>query len=336
MRTIKFLVVAMLALMFIASGCANNSKSGNFTINIVRDFKEAPKSARLWLPYPVSNDFQKIENVVIEANTRNYSVKQDPGNKMHYLYAQWEDKPRYINLQMSFDVKVRKNRIKGLKETNQPIPQEIKKYLVSTPWIPTYGKIAKVAKEATAGKKGILVKARAIYDWVVENTYRDPDTVGCGLGDPLAFVEKPGGKCADISSLYVALARAAGVPAREVFGLRVGKKTKNMTKGYHCWAEFYLPGVGWVPVDPADVRKMMLVKKLNLEQAKKYREYYFGAKDENRIVLAKDARGITFSPKQSQGPLSYFMYPYAEVDGQALDSFDPTHFKYEVWYENES
>jgi transglutaminase-like putative cysteine protease len=129
----------------------------------------------------------------------------------------------------------------------------------------------------------------------------------------------------------VALARAAGVPAREVFGLRLGKgETQDITKGHHCWAEFYLPGTGWIQVDPADVRKVMLVKKLNLEEAKPYREYFFGAVDEYRIVLERGGRGILFNPPQKGGPLNYFMYPYAEVDGKPLDYFDPGSFSYTV------
>jgi transglutaminase-like putative cysteine protease len=92
-----------------------------------------------------------------------------------------------------------------------------------------------------------------------------------------------------------------------------------MTKGHHCWSEFYLPGYGWVPVDPADVRKAMLKEGLDLKQAEKYREYFFGAVDEYRIVLGRGGRGHYLNPPQKDGPLNYFMYPYAEVDGKALE-----------------
>ena len=148
------------------------------------------------------------------------------------------------------------------------------------------------------------------------------------------ILTKRGGKCADISSVFVALARAAGVPAREVFGLRLGKKSEqDMTGGYHCWAEFYLPGTGWIPVDPADVRKIMLIKKLKLKDAQSYKEYYFGAVDEYRIVLERGGRGITLQPPQKGGPLNYFMYPYAEVDGRPLDYLDPKSFNYSVRFQ---
>jgi len=127
-------------------------------------------------------------------------------------------------------------------------------------------------------------------------------------------------KCADISSVYVALARNIGVPAREVFGIRLGKKAEqDITGDYHCWAEFYLPGTGWVSVDPADVRKKMLVNNLKLADVKEFREYYFGKVDQYRIA-------------QATNPLNYFMYPYAEVNGKALDYFDPKSFRYSVHF----
>ena len=88
-----------------------------------------------------------------------------------------------------------------------------------------------------------MERAKAIYDWTVENMYRDPDTKGCGKGDVCSLPVKPGGKCTDISAVYIALCRAAGVPAREIFSVRLGKKDgEDITTYQHCWAEFFLPG----------------------------------------------------------------------------------------------
>src|SRR5208283_255737 len=77
-----------------------------------------------------------------------------------------------------------------------------------------------------------------------------------------------GGKCADLNALFVGLARAAGVPARDVYGIRtaksqlgyksLGASSEIVTKAQHCRAEVYLGELGWTPVDPADVRKVML------------------------------------------------------------------------------
>ena len=126
----------------------------------------------------------------------------------------------------------------------------------------------KIVGEANA--RSDIEKARAIYEWIVDNTFRDAKVRGCGIGDIAAMLKTGnlGGKCADLNALYVGLARAAGVPARDVYGIRVapskfgykslGASAEDITKAQHCRSEVYLAGFGWVPVDPADVRKVVL------------------------------------------------------------------------------
>jgi transglutaminase-like putative cysteine protease len=181
----------------------------------------------------------------------------------------------------------------------------------------------------------VLEKAKAVYDWTVENTYRDPNTLGCGVGDVYRLLKNPGGKCADISSIYVAIARAAGVPSREIFGIRMGKKpVEDITTWQHCWAQFYLPGYGWVSIDPADVRKMMLVENLKISDPKTvaYREYFWGSVDPYRIKLS-EGRDLILNPPQAGQPVNYLMYPFAQVGSRTLDWLDPATFKYTIKYQ---
>lgn len=164
--------------------------------------------------------------------------------------------------------------------------------------------------------------------------YRDPKTKGCGPGDVCSLLMTSGGKCTDINSVFVTLCRAAGVPAREVFGIRQGKKdVVNISKWQHCWAEFFLPGYAWVPVDPADVRKMMLKHDLKPgdKKAKEYREYFWGAWNQYRVKMAV-GRDLKLTPAQKGEPLNTFGYPYAEVGGKAIDWLDPATFKYTITY----
>ena len=149
-------------------------------------------------------------------------------------------------------------------------PSELEYYLQPTALVPTDGIVKEQAVACTRGATTDLEKARNIYDWVVDNTFRNPKTRGCGTGDIRFMLETGdlGGKCADLNALYVGLARAAGLPARHVYGLRIAKSdlgykslgpaTEVCTKGQHCRVEVYLTGYGWVPVDPADVRKVVL------------------------------------------------------------------------------
>lgn len=125
---------------------------------------------------------------------------------------------------------------------------ELEHFLRPTKLLPTGGIVKTTATEITRGAKTDLEKARAIYEWIVDNTFRDPRTRGCGLGDIRYMLESKdfGGKCADLNALYVGLARAAGLPAHDVYGIRIAKSelgyrslgaaTENVTKAQHCRA----------------------------------------------------------------------------------------------------
>jgi transglutaminase-like putative cysteine protease len=295
-------------------------RSGEIEIAVTIAAPDDSKDVRAWIPYPVSNNTQDISNVRVNGNFSQSGIygEKETGNLS--LYAEWAKPEKERTITLTFNATARELVKKNFPAVEPAIPVEIQEYLKSSKLIPTDGKVKEVALGITHKKQKISAKARAVYQWVVENTVRNPDTKGCGTGEVEIQITKRSGKCADISSVFVSIARAAGVPAREVFGLRLGKKDdEDMTGGHHCWVEFYVPGYGWVPADPADVRKAMLVEKLDLKGAEKIIDYYFGAVDEYRIALAVGGRGYYLNPRQNDGPLNYFMYPYAEVNGKALE-----------------
>lgn len=326
------MILFTLFILFITSSAFGGIPSGTVTFNIRPNVLKNSKEAKLWMPYPLSSEYQTISNVRIKGNYDVSGVYKDPRSGAVFYYAEWKAIKAQPFLIMSFHVDLKSRNMGTLKDSKGPVPAIVKKYLEPTRGVPTK-EFKDIAKTITSGKRGILQKARAVYDWTVENTFRDPKVKGCGLALPGRTLNehKGGGKCADISAVYVSLARAAGVPARDVYGLRLADpESGNITGSFHCWAEFYLPGTGWVPVDPADVRKVMLFNKLTLKDADKWREFFWGGDDLFRIVLEKDARGVTFQPKQNGKAINYFMYPFAQVDGVTLNYFDPKHFVYSV------
>src|SRR3984893_7171815 len=136
--------------------------------------------------------------------------------------------------------------------------EELAEYIKPTASFPKTGVVLAESREIVGARTAPLDKARAIYDWIVDNTFRRAETRGCGLGN-IAFMLETGdlgGKCADINSLFVGLARAAGLPARDFFGVRVAdsKLTKSLgksgdiTKAQHCRAEVYIDTNGWFAV----------------------------------------------------------------------------------------
>ncbi len=145
-------------------------------------------------------------------------------------------------------------------------------YLKPSKLIPIDGIVKQTSDAITRGHATDHARARAIYDWIVDNTTRDPEVQGCGIGDIRGMLETKNlsGKCADLNALFVGLARAAGLPARDLYGLRVAPSTQfpslgraggNVTTAQHCRAEVWADGFGWIPVDPADVRKVILEEK---------------------------------------------------------------------------
>lgn len=290
------------------------------TVSVDLPEADGAKRVRLWIPYPMSDEHQEIRDVAVGGNSTAHGVyrESDFGNTM--LYAEWKDTAGKKTLTYRFTVLRREVLTKEIPATELPFsPAEFRRELVLDSPGATEAVVASMARKITEGKKTSREKARAIYDWIVENMYRDPAVKGCGQGEVDKLLARPGGKCADIHSVFVTLARASGVPAREVFGIRLPKgKEGDMTGAQHCWAEWYAPGRGWVVVDPADVRKAILEKKMTLAEAGRLRDYYFGAVDENRIAFGTGRR-IRLSPPQDSAPLNYFMYPYAEADGRPLN-----------------
>jgi transglutaminase-like putative cysteine protease len=222
---------------------------------------------------------------------------------------------------------------------------ELEHFLRPTKLLPTDGIVKATASEITKGANTDVEKARAIYEWIVDNTFRNPKTRGCGTGDIRFMLESKdlGGKCADLNALYVGLARAAGLPARDVYGIRVAKSemgykslgtsSEKVTKAQHCRAEVYLVDYGWVPVDPADVRKVVLEeppgnRPLEDDMVKKARARLFGSWEMNWMAY-NFAHDVAL-PGSNGAPVGFLMYPQAETTDGRLDSLDPDNFKYEI------
>lgn len=296
--------------------------------------------ADLWLPLPqILGDFQRVETPVFQTNADSRGIYHDPSDGTPLFHAHWNKSVSSRVANVSMRVSTR-DRHTGLKESRQALPSEAIRYLRASPSMPTDGIVAQRAEEITRGANGPLQKSHAIYQWIVDNTFRDPKVKGCGRGDIRYMLESGdlSGKCADLNSLFVGLARASGVAAREVYGIRVADSTQfpslgksgDISKAQHCRAEFYLPGTGWVPVDPADVRKVVLEEKLPLSDPRvsALRKRLFGYWEMNWVGFN---RARDFMPRPpAREPLKFFMYPHAETATDASDDLDPPNFRYRI------
>lgn len=314
-----------------------SEQKGVVTNTIDMSKYEKGKVVRAWLPVPQDGDFQTITDVSFKADTATKAeiTTDDLGNKM--LYVEWdkdaEPADRIATLTFHAD------RFEALTPSmveEGAVPAGMDKYLKGSMMVDVDApEVQELAKQITEGKTTTLEKTQAIYDWIYENMNRDDSVAGCGDGDVCRLITtSKAGKCTDINSTFVALCRASGIPAREVFGIRINDA--DITKNQHCWAMFYLPGTGWVPADPADVLKAVLKDNLDKtsDEALAKKDYYWGGWDAKRIELS-EGRDLILNPKQDGEALNDFGYPYAEVDGEVIDSFNPTDFAYTYSFEQE-
>lgn len=333
----KVLLITLLIVILVPNGYEAMASKAFHSCRVVMEFDLSDhgpgKEARLWIPYPSSGRYQLVTDIKVSGSFDRSGVYTDRKYGVQMLYAYWSPGHRVRRLVFSFNV-TRWERI------DRPFPNRMPcwdrsayaDYLEPPVHDASAGCIRELALSITDGKKDVLGKARAIYDWICENMRRDPGVRGCGQGNVCLLLGSRRGKCADIHSVFVALCRAAGIPAREVFGLRLGRNgINNITTWQHCWAEFYLPGHGWVVADPADVLKAMLAGHLDpgSPAIKDIKAYFWGAVDPYRVRLSR-GRNVILNPPQQGPPLNYFMYPFAQVGGKSLDWLEPGTFRYKI------
>lgn len=309
---------------------------------------ERPQSKmQAWIPLPSVNEADWFKSGASKwiTNAKSVTRVKDPKYAAEMLHVVWADGEASPSIEVTSRISTR-DRAVDLSKPGNAMPltaAERQLYLEGTDLIPVDGIVKATSDEIVAGKHNEIDKARAIYDWVVENASRNPKTRGCGIGDIAAMLASGNltGKCADLNALYVGLARAAGLPARDVYGLRIapsqfgykslGAGSSNVTKAQHCRAEVFLVGFGWVPVDPADVRKVALEEppaNLALDDPKVVaaRNGLFGSWEGN--WLAYNFAHDVALPGSSHPRLGFLMYPQAERASLLLDCLDPDNFKY--------
>jgi transglutaminase-like putative cysteine protease len=269
----------------------------------------AGERVRVWIPAAHSDAYQEVK--IISANGDLPLKKTHEsrfGNEMYYAETA-KAKDAELHFEIVYDV-VRTERLTlGVatpRLTDVKLDERQKKQdLAPDKLVPTNGLPAELALKVTEGKTTPLEKARAIYDYVFATMRYDKTGTGWGRGDVLYACDAKKGNCTDFHSLFIAMARSQGIPARFEIGFPLPPdKHSGELAGYHCWADFFEPQRGWVPVDISEAWK---------HQEK--RDYFFGAHDANRVEFTT-GRDLELSPKQDGSPLNYFVYPYVEVAGK--------------------
>jgi transglutaminase-like putative cysteine protease len=316
-----------------------------FEVTTRVEVRQPSGTTRVWVPEALADDtpFQRTLGNVVQGEGGTTTVTKKSPDALAIVSALFPaGVPPVVTVTTRVSTRDYAVDLSGV--NHEAAPQSLDYFRRPTKMIPTSGVVQSTALEITKGARSDLDKARAIYEWVVDRTRRNPQTRGCGTGN-IRFMLESGdlsGKCADINSLFVGLARASGLAARDVYGLRVapsklgykslGTASDDVTKAQHCRAEVYVSGCGWVPVDPADVRKVALQeppghRPLDDDMVARARARLFGSWEMNWIAY-NFAQDVELPGSGAVVP--FLMYPQAETGGARVDSLDPDAFHYAI------
>ena len=303
----------------------------------------------IWLPVPdVDSDYQRPLDNTWTGNASSARLVADSARGVRMLVAEFSEAAGAPVLVLTSRVQTRNRQVDWNRggEVNED-PALLRANLLPTEMLPTDGVVRKTALEATRGARTDVDKARAIYQWVVANAHREPTTRGCGMGDIKAMLETGnlGGKCADLNAIFVGMCRSVGVPARDVYGLRVaasafgyrelGANPANLKGAQHCRAEVFLRSQGWVAMDPADVLKVMRqetpqwLKDPTMPLVAPVMKGLFGSWEGNWVAY-NTGHDVVLPGTSRKGTLPFLMYPNGENANGRFDELAPDNFRYTI------
>jgi transglutaminase-like putative cysteine protease len=258
---------------------------------------EITGNAKMWVPIPTTDSFQTVEVKSIKT-PGHHEIRQDLkyGNSVLFLTLGPENSEKTV--EMRFQIRRLE---KGVYAAQTPVNGQ---YLEPERLVPANETFRNIAEKVVEGKKGDLVRARALYDHVIDRMRYMKYGSGWGKGDAVYACDVRTGNCTDFHSYFIALCRAVGIPARFAIGASIpSERNDGGIDGYHCWAEFYTDGMWW-PVDISEGDKCSSLS-----------TYYFGHHPANRIELSR-GRDLVLEPGPASGPINFLAYPVLEISGK--------------------
>jgi transglutaminase-like putative cysteine protease len=288
-----------------------------YTVEIAK-VPEGAKTVDLWIPMPSDNQRQTVRLLnESELGAGRMTADKKFGNRIYYRrfelpLAGGEKSTAQgapIKVELLYDVEVHEATVpaaKNLISTTEGVPgPEFAPYLSDSKMIPIKGRITQLARGVKLADGEPLRAGRKIYDYLIDTMVYDYKAAGAGTGNAVWACDSKTGDCTDFHSVFIGVCRSRGIPADHVFGMPMPPdKSEGEIRHCHCWAQFWVAGVGWIPIDASRASKFP-----------RDREYYFGTLGSTWLTLAH-GRYVVLEPPQQGPPINMFEAPLAEIDGQ--------------------
>jgi transglutaminase-like putative cysteine protease len=269
---------------------------------------ELTDSAKMWIPLAANDPFQSVELIsLITAGKKEILTDREFGNRILYLELGPEDSGMPVEVHYQVE-----RQEKGPYAGKKP---QMEAFLTASTLLPVGGRFSDIVYDILKDKQheSHLMKARALYDYIIDNV-RYAKQGKYGTGDANFACDARSGNCTEFHSLFISLARTAGIPARFAIGAFIpSERNEGGVNGYHCWAEFFAEGKWW-PVDISEGNKYSALA-----------TYYFGHHPANRLELSR-GRDLEVNPGPVSGPIPFHAYPVMEIAGKEM--LVPTKFSF--------
>ena len=330
---------------------AKNDRSRSFQFKYTVDIESTDgKKLEVWIPVPKSNEVQTISNLQLYTNELQYTIEDETVHGNKYLYINDSTGTSKItNISMTFDV-IRIEHQNMIYDNVDP-----QKYLGAYSTVPIGGIFNKIITDNKLTKNDVrgiynyvidgmhYGKPKSIDDIYYKEPWLSPDKkygmkqVGrdniitlykksiidgnnytFGNGNAIYACDIGVGNCTDYHSYFMSLDRTLGIPSRFHMGFPIPAGQNGNVSGYHCWADYYIDGKGWYPVDISEADKTPYRK-----------DYYFGTVDNNRVEMMV-GRDFILNGYELE-TTNFFIYPIMEVDDKKSFSFSQN-FSYKKLY----
>ncbi|MDP6423453.1 MAG: transglutaminase domain-containing protein [Planctomycetota bacterium] len=302
----------LLVLVWLLAACGQaylepQASSRHVELDMQAELAAAGGVATIWLPVPVSEEWQELGPLRPRARGGPIVERYDEiGNRMISVTGT-------APLAISYKVTVRRYRVVPATESFESGSLPTTSRWAEAARLAPTRPLHREALLATGREPTVLGKARILYGRVLDElAFSAPggagrNDKGWGKGD-LAWIRRTkSGNAIDFHALFIAYCQSLGIPAALELGPTLpptrSRDWCDVTEP-HAWCRFFVPGMRWQPVDLYEAK-----------QHAKRRTFCFGGLTEDRVRLSI-GRDLYLLPAQGAGPLNVFDRPYAERAGK--------------------
>jgi transglutaminase-like putative cysteine protease len=284
----------------------------------LREVPEGAKTVRLWVPIPSDSAYQRVHDLRVIEAPADWRIERQDAARGQIVYCEAPSPKGPVSVTIECIISRDAVRFPLEADIGEVDPPDARVYagdlVTDAALMEATAEVRTMASDACRGATNLPQKAIRLLEAVAisaDHYSKDKTKPTCGRGAASDCLAHGGGCCTDLHSLFIAMARSQGIPARLQFGYRLTPANENKPDadpGYRCWVEFFLPGRGWVPTD-------IVVADSGDAAA---RPSAWGTLDDRRVWLW-EGRGFTLAPAQTGGPIQTMIVGYAEIDGTPVD-----------------